>query len=404
MLKGFIKRLSGKDGADETSAPAAQGLTEAALLPRLEAVLGDGWARLGGVSVSGAQAFVSLEVEADQAATLEPQRQAVIDALEEIPGVEKAVVVLTAERSGGTAPARPAAPSEGSKPQPAQQRTPPPPQRAAGHRPLGGGPPKPEKLDQIRHVIAVSSGKGGVGKSTTAVNLALAMKAQGLKVGLMDADIHGPSLKRMMGITLTTEDQREKGLVPAEAHGIPVMSMALMVEEDNAMVWRGPMVMGAVRQMLFDVDWPPLDVLVVDMPPGTGDAHLTLAQRVTLSGAVIVSTPQDIALIDARKAVSMYAKTNVPVLGIIENMSHFTCPHCGERTEIFAHGGARDEADRMQVPFLGEIPLDPAIRLNGDAGTPVMVAEPEGPHAEAYAKVATSIAGLLKLESEAANG
>ena len=241
------------------------------------------------------------------------------------------------------------------------------------------------------HIVAVASGKGGVGKSTTAVNLALALAAAGRRVGLLDADIYGPSMPRMMGISGRPDVTHDKKLVPMSNYGIKVMSMGFLVDEDTPMIWRGPMVMSALEQMMREVVWGELDVLVVDLPPGTGDAQLTMAQRVPLAGAVIVSTPQDIALLDARKGLNMFRKVDVPVLGIVENMSYFVCPHCGERTEIFAHGGARREAERLGVDFLGEIPLDIAIRETSDGGRPIVVAEPDSPHAEAYRAIADKV-------------
>ena len=227
----------------------------------------------------------------------------------------------------------------------------------------------------------MASGKGGVGKSTTAVNLALALKANGLRVGILDADIYGPSLPRLLNLKEKPEVVSGRILRPLDAYGAKVMSIGLLVEEETPMIWRGPMVISALTQMLREVEWGELDILVVDMPPGTGDAQLTMAQQVPLAGAVIVSTPQDLALIDARKGLNMFKRVDVPVLGIVENMSYFVCPHCGGRTDIFAHGGARHEAERLGVPFLGEVPLDLDIRLTSDAGKPIVVADPDGPHA-----------------------
>lgn len=244
-------------------------------------------------------------------------------------------------------------------------------------------------MPNVKNIIAVASGKGGVGKSTTAVNLALALVRDGKKVGLLDADIYGPSLPRMMGLSGQKPNSPDgKRLHPLQGWGIPCMSMGFLVPEDTPMIWRGPMVMSALEQMLRDVEWGELDVLVVDMPPGTGDAQLTLAQRVALAGAVIVSTPQDIALIDARKGLSMFRKVAVPVLGIVENMSYFLCPKCGERSEIFGHGGAHEEADKLGVPFLGEIPLHLDIRTTSDSGHPIVVAQPDSAHAQAYKNIA----------------
>ncbi|MBV1838667.1 Mrp/NBP35 family ATP-binding protein [Acetobacter estunensis] len=276
-----------------------------------------------------------------------------------------------------------------------------PPSRASGggHRPLGGvGHPEAADaplLPGVKAVIAVASGKGGVGKSTTAVNLAAGLALEGLSVGLMDADVHGPSLPRMLGIKAKPE-VRDGKLIPLEAYGLKAMSIGMMVDEEQAMIWRGPMVMGAIGQLLGDVEWGALDVLVIDMPPGTGDAQLTLAKKGVLGGAIIVSTPQDIALLDARRGIAMFGKTNVPVLGIVENMSYFCCPNCHHRTELFGHGGARDEARKLDVPFLGEIPLLADIRMSADAGRPLVIAAPDSEGAQAYRGLARTVAGTLR--------
>ena len=245
----------------------------------------------------------------------------------------------------------------------------------------------------VKHIVAVASGKGGVGKSTTAVNLALGLQANGLKVGVLDADIYGPSMPRLLGVHGRPEPVEPGGrtLKPLNGFGLNVMSMGFLVDEESPMIWRGPMVTSALQQMLREVQWGLLDVLIVDMPPGTGDAQLTLAQHTPLSGAVIVSTPQDLALIDARKGLNMFRKVDVPVLGIVENMSYFMCTKCGERHEIFGHGGARMEADRMGVPFLGEIPLDLDVRIRSDNGQPIVVSLPNSPHTAVYRSIATKV-------------
>jgi ATP-binding protein involved in chromosome partitioning len=248
----------------------------------------------------------------------------------------------------------------------------------------------------IDSVIAVASGKGGVGKSTTAVNLALGLRDLGLKVGVLDADIYGPSMPRLLAIKSRPEVIRGRPRRPLDSYGMKVMSIGFLVDEETPMIWRGPMVMSAITQMLREVEWGKLDVLVVDMPPGTGDAQLTLAQQVPLAGAVIVSTPQDLALIDARRGVAMFRRVNVPVLGLVENMSYFLCPHCGQRTDIFSHGGARAEAEKTGVPFLGEVPLEAAIRETSDAGLPVVATRPDSPHAQVYREIAKRVRAELE--------
>jgi ATP-binding protein involved in chromosome partitioning len=270
--------------------------------------------------------------------------------------------------------ARPETPDPGAKPEPRAKQA-----------------PATSLLPDVGAIVAVASGKGGVGKSTTAVNLAVALASLGQQVGILDADVYGPSLPRMLGVKDKPKSLPNKKIAPLEAHGVKVMSMGFMVPEDTAMVWRGPMVIGALEQMMREVEWGALDVLIVDMPPGTGDAQLTMAQRVPLAGVVIVSTPQDIALIDARKGMNMFTKVNVPVLGIVENMSMFICPNCGEQTDIFGHGGARAEAERLGCDFLGEIPLDVAIRITSDSGQPITASEPDGPHAAAYRDLASAV-------------
>ena len=314
--------------------------------------------------------FFSVTVPAERAEQLEPLREAAERAALSVEGVDKAGVVLTAAKKGGET-----------------GNSAPPPQRPAQQ----SAPPKPAGIPGIGAIIAVASGKGGVGKSTTAVNLALALKANGLKVGILDADIYGPSMPRLLHISGRPQSADGRTLKPMENFGVKVMSMGFLVDEDTPMIWRGPMVMSALNQMLKEVEWGELDVLVVDMPPGTGDAQLTMAQSVPLAGAVIVSTPQDLALIDARKGLNMFRRVEVPVLGIVENMSYFICPDCGSRHDIFGHGGAEKEAERLGVPFLGGIPLAMQIRETSDAGEPIVVSEPNGPHAQAYRDIAKTV-------------
>ncbi len=333
-------------------------------------------------SLDARDGLVHLALRSDRAAAaiMEPVRAAAQALLARQPGVVNATVVLTAHRAAapaGPAPG-PAAHSHG------------PAAPAGPAAPGGKGGAKAPLLPEVKHIVAVASGKGGVGKSTTAVNLAVALAQQGHKVGLLDADIYGPSLPRMLGLSAKPE-LRDGSMVPLRAWGLQAMSIGFLVDPDTAMIWRGPMVMGALEQMMSQVHWGALDVLVVDMPPGTGDAQLTMAQRVSLSGAVIVSTPQDIALIDARRGVRMFEKTLVPVLGLIENMSTFNCPNCGHVTELFGHGGARREAEALGIPFLGEVPLLLDIRVTGDAGTPITAAAPDSPAAKAFAAIAARV-------------
>jgi len=259
--------------------------------------------------------------------------------------------------------------------------------------------PAPGSIPGVRTILAVASGKGGVGKSTTSINLALAMRALGLKVGVLDADIYGPSLPRLMGMTGRPEIENDR-IVPMEQYGLKVMSMGFLQDEESPVIWRGPMVVSALMQMVREVDWGALDVLVLDMPPGTGDSQLTMAQQVPLTGAVIVSTPQDLALIDARKGLKMFKNVDVPIFGIVENMSTFICPHCGKTSDIFGHGGAEEEARKLQVPFLGAVPLHMDIRLNSDAGTPIVIASPDGPHAKIYRGIALRVAAQLLPDDE----
>ncbi len=333
------------------------------------------------IFLADGKAFFSLTVPADRAEELEPLRAAAEKAAMNAEGVEKAVVALTAERSGSSASAVRPAPS-------AEQAAAVPPPMAAHAAHARPTPPAKAGVPGIGAIIAVASGKGGVGKSTTSVNLALGLQANGLKVGILDADIYGPSMPRLLHISGRPQTVSGRILKPMEGYGLKVMSMGFLVDEETPMIWRGPMVISALTQMLREVEWGELDVLVVDMPPGTGDAQLTMAQNVPLAGAVIVSTPQDLALIDARKGLAMFRKVDVPILGIVENMSFFICPNCGSQHDIFGHGGARKEADRIGAPFLGEVPLDMAIRETSDGGTPIVVSDPDGAHAKIYREIA----------------
>jgi ATP-binding protein involved in chromosome partitioning len=358
-------------------------LSQAAILDALKHVPGpDGkgdivtLGMVSGVMVKEGNVGFAIEIDPRRAAQLEPLRKAAEQAVHRLPGVLSVTAVLTAHRGG---------PAPGAAPQGGHAH--------GGHAPAAPGAPAGQKaaVAGVRHIVAVASGKGGVGKSTTAVNLALALKAIGLKVGLLDADIYGPSQPRMMGISGKPTSSDGKRLNPLENYGVKVMSIGFMVPEETPMIWRGPMVMSAINQMLRDVEWGEIDVLVADLPPGTGDAQLTMAQQVPLSGAVIVSTPQDIALLDARKGLNMFRKVEVPVLGIVENMSYFACPHCGQRSDIFSHGGARREAERLGVEFLGELPLDMAIRETSDGGHPIVVSQPDSPHAKTYRAIAERV-------------
>jgi ATP-binding protein involved in chromosome partitioning len=323
---------------------------------------------LSDVVVTDGKVFFSIAVDAAEVKNWESVRQRAEAAVRAIPGVESAMVALTAERKSGSAPAPRAAPR--------------------GETAVG--------VPGVEAIIAVASGKGGVGKSTTAVNLALGLRDLGLKVGILDADIYGPSLPKLLAIKERPRTLGGTRLEPIMRYGLTVMSIGFLIEEETPMIWRGPMVISALTQMLREVEWGTLDVMVVDMPPGTGDAQLTMAQQVPLRGAVIVSTPQDLALIDARRGIAMFRRVNVPVLGIVENMSTFICPQCGTRSDIFGHGGARHEADRLGVPFLGEVPLHMTIREKSDSGQPVVSTEPDGPHAVIYRGIAEKVREELK--------
>ncbi len=326
------------------------------------------------VVVANRKVYFAITVAADKAAQLEPLRKAAEAVVGKLEGVDSVSAVLTAERAAGRAPASAAAPARGGATTPL----------------AGASAPKPRGIEVVgvKHIIAVASGKGGVGKSTTAVNLALGFQAMGLRAGLLDADIYGPSVPRLTGISGKPQVIDGRIIKPMTGYGLKLMSMGFLVDEGTPVVWRGPMVVSALTQMLRDVAWDPLDVLVVDMPPGTGDVQLTMSQSIALSGCVIVSTPQDLALIDARKGLAMFRQVNVPVLGIVENMSYFLCPACGSRSDIFGHGGARAEAAKLGVPFLGEIPLHMDIREKSDLGTPIVASAPDSPHAKTYVSIA----------------
>ncbi|HYI91353.1 MAG TPA: Mrp/NBP35 family ATP-binding protein [Beijerinckiaceae bacterium] len=338
--------------------------------------LGDGQSlvasgRLSEVFVDGGRVMFSIAIEPREAAALEPVRQAAEGAVRALPGAGPVLVSLTADRPVTRGPATTPTVTPG--------------------RPASPPAAKAQLIPGVRHVVAVASGKGGVGKSTTACNLALGLQALGLTVGILDADIYGPSMPKLFGLHGKPRVLEGRILEPLDGYGVKVMSIGFMVDEEAAMIWRGPMVMSAITQMLREVAWGELDVLVVDMPPGTGDAQLTMAQATPLAGAVIVSTPQDLALIDARRGVAMFRRVEVPILGIVENMATFVCPHCGETSHIFGHGGARREAERLGVPFLGEVPLNMTLRETSDAGRPVVAVDPDGPHARLYKDIARQV-------------
>jgi ATP-binding protein involved in chromosome partitioning len=339
---------------------------------------------LSEVVAGDGKVFFSITVDAGAVKAWESVRERAEEAVRALPGVQSALVALTAERKAGAPP-----------PRPAQAAAPPGARAAARSESVQGIP-------GVEAIIAVASGKGGVGKSTTAVNLALGLNALGLKVGILDADIYGPSLPKLLAIKERPQTLGGTRLKPITRYGLTVMSIGFLIDEETPMIWRGPMVISALTQMLREVEWGALDIMVVDMPPGTGDAQLTMAQQVPLKGAVIVSTPQDLALIDARRGIAMFKRVNVPVLGIVENMSYFQCPECGTRSDIFGHGGARREAERHGVPFLGEVPLHMTIREKSDAGLPVVATEPDGPHAAAYCHIASAVRDQLRIGGRAA--
>jgi len=351
---------------------------------------------LSDIVVSDGKVFFSVTVDAAAVKQWEPVRVRAEAAVRAVPGVNSVLVVLTAERAaaaaaaGAAPPRRPQMPQGGARPR-------------EGAAPAAPAAPAAQAgIPGVEAIIAVASGKGGVGKSTTAVNLALGLRDLGLKVGILDADIYGPSMPKLLAIRERPQTVGGTRLKPIMRHGMAVMSIGFLIEEETPMIWRGPMVMSALTQMLREVEWGSLDVMVVDMPPGTGDAQLTMAQQVPLKGAVIVSTPQDLALIDARRGIAMFRRVNVPVLGIVENMSYFLCPHCGARSDIFGHGGARAEAERLGVPFLGEVPLDIDIRQKSDAGLPVVATAPDSPQAQCYRDIAAHVRDGLQAASRPA--
>ena len=317
------------------------------------------------IAVNAGQVMFALNTDPQHANAMAQLQKFVQDRVAKLAGVKKAIVALTAER---------------------------PPQREIGPKQQAAQTLR-NGIPGVKHLIAVASGKGGVGKSTTAINLALAFKANGLRVAVLDADVYGPSMPKLFGISGKPEasDKEGKRMKPMSRFGVEVASIGFLVDEATPMIWRGPMVMSALTQLLREVAWSETDVMVIDMPPGTGDAQLTLAQQTPLSGAVIVSTPQDLALIDARKGLNMFVKVNVPVLGLIENMSYFICDGCGKRHEIFGHGGAKAEAQRLGLPFLGEVPLDPELRQRSDAGEPIVATVPNSPHTQTYRAIAQTL-------------
>ena len=318
---------------------------------------------VSGIVLKDGHVSFSIEIDPKLAKNSEQLRKKAENAITVLPGVLSATAIMTAHKNFSSTQQKNTFPTEKTQ---------------------------KKLLKPAKYIIAIASGKGGVGKSTTAINLALALKQKGINVGILDADIYGPSLPRLIGST-KKPDYENKKILPLDAWGLQVMSIGFMIEPESPMIWRGPMVMGAIEQMLRDVLWKNLEVLVIDLPPGTGDAQLSLSQRVALSGAVIVSTPQDLALIDARKGLNMFRKVNVPILGIIENMSYFICSDCNSRHNIFSTGGARKEADRLNVPFLGEIPLEMSIRQTSDTGDPIVATDPENQHSKIYIKIAELI-------------
>ncbi|MEM8571391.1 MAG: Mrp/NBP35 family ATP-binding protein [Pseudomonadota bacterium] len=360
-----------KDSADllATARAALAGLT----LPNGAPLMGS--SAMSGPVLSGGRMSLAISVNPKEAAGHAEIRAKAEAVLRALPGGEGASVVLTAEKQADAKPP-PKLPDKGKAP--------------AAKQPV---------LPGVRHVVAVASGKGGVGKSTTSVNLALGLRALGHSVGILDADIHGPSLPTLLAIHGKPRLGKDRRLLPIQAFGLKAMSMGLMVDQETAMVWRGPMVMSAITQMLSDVDWGALDILIIDMPPGTGDAQLAIAQGSDLAGAVIVSTPQDLALIDARRGIAMFRKVGVPILGVIENMAHFICPYCGGQHAVFGEGGAEAEARRLGAPYLGAVPLTMELRRASDSGQPIVVLDPDGILGQLYIEMARTLWNTLEAAS-----
>jgi len=334
------------------------------------------------VTVEDGKVIVPVNIPAGFSGDVADVKTSIEEKMNGLDGVENLLVVMTAEKAPEPAPEMPKLKKNRPTEAPGRDMR-----------------PHSAAIPGVRTVIAVASGKGGVGKSTTAVNLAVGLRMLGLKVGLLDADIYGPSMPKLLDIEDRPEIEDDR-VVPIEKYGLRNMSMGFLMEEDNPVIWRGPMVVSALMQMTREVAWGELDVMVVDMPPGTGDAQLTMAQQIPMAGAVIVSTPQDLALIDARKGLNMFKNVDVPIFGIIENMSSFICPHCGKPSDIFGSGGAKDDAQRLGVPFLGAIPLHMDIRETSDTGTPIVDADPEGPHSRVYRDIALKIATRLFPEDD----
>lgn len=328
-------------------------------------------------TVSGGNVSFLIEVDPAKGKAMEPIRAAAQAAVEALPGIDKVTAILTAHSTDASTPPAKGPPPDlniGGKSKPAE--------------------PADKRIPGVDRVVAIASGKGGVGKSTVSANLAVALVAQGMRVGLLDADVYGPSQPRMLGISGRPSSPDGTRILPLRNHGVTAMSIGMMVPEGEAVIWRGPMLMGALQQMLGQVEWGRLDVLLVDLPPGTGDVQLTLSQKAEITGAVVVSTPQDIALLDARKALNMFEKTETPVLGLIENMSTHICSKCGHEEHIFGHGGARSEAESLGLPFLGEVPLDISIRIAADGGAPIVASNPASPQAQAFLDIAKNLAAL----------